>query len=310
MIRSSQDVDHRAGDRRVALVTCAALPNADADTRLLIEPLASRGIRAEAAVWNDPSVDWTAYDLAVVRSVWDYSSQREAFLSWARRVPRLANAADVLTWNTDKCYLAELAERGVGVVPTTWVRPDSEWSGVELDGEECEWVIKPAVSLAALDTGRYDLRDEGQCALAAAHVRRLQAVGRTVMLQPYVPRVDVDGETSLVFIAGQYSHAVRKGPVLEGPDRGVDRRFAPNGDLDLREREPSADEMAAAASVLAAAAGEPRELLYARVDLVPGEDGAPLLMELELTEPHLFLAHESAAIDHFASAIAERVWRC
>jgi len=288
---------------RVALVTCAEVPELDSDTRLLIEPLAALGISATPAVWDDPHIDWSAFDLAVVRSPWDYLHRRAEFLAWANRVPRLANPADVLEWNTDKRYLQGLADSGLPVVPTVWLQPEQEWTSPK----NGEWVIKPAVSLASLDTGRYRLDDPGQRRLAVDHVRRLQQAGRTVMVQPYLSGIDIEGETSLVYVGGVFSHALRRGPVLDGPDTGIDRRFQPDWEHDLRERQPAASQLALAEQVLATVPGGPERLLYARVDLLPGPDGEPVLIELELTEPVLFLAQAPGAVERFAAAIAAHI---
>jgi hypothetical protein len=289
---------------RVALVTCAELPEADRDTRLVIDPLAQHGVHATAVVWDDPAVDWAAFDLAVVRSCWDYAGRRGEFLAWARRVPRLANPSAVLAWNTDKRYLIELAAGDIPVVPTTWVQPAELWRPPEPEPYHGSWVVKPAVSLAGLDAGRYDLSDPEHRRLARRHVNRLQAAGRLVMVQPYVEGIDTDGETSLVFINGRFSHAMRKGPVLDGPDRRIDRRFAPDGGLQLQPRQPTSAQLRVAQRALDAVPGGRDRLLYARVDLVPNGDGDPLVMEIELTEPQLYLARVLGAAELFASAIA------
>jgi hypothetical protein len=288
---------------RVALVTCAQLPDLDSDTRVVAGSLKSHGMSVVPAAWDDPTVDWDGMDLAVVRSCWDYCDRRPEFLEWAARVPRLANPADVLAWNTDKRYLLELAAAGVPTVPTTWVDPLTSWD----PPAKGEWVLKPSISLASLDTGRYRLDDEEQGRLATAHIGRLQAQGRTAMVQPYLRRIDEDGEMSLVFIGGAFSHAMRKGAVLEGPDTGVDRRFLPHGGLNLRMQEPTPAQFAVAQKALAAVAGGPARLLYARVDLVPGWDGEPLLMELELTEPQLYFGLVPEAAKRFAAAVATAV---
>jgi hypothetical protein len=284
---------------RVALVTCRDLPDLDPDDRLLVGALARRGLAAEATVWDDPAVDWAGYDLAVLRSPWDYARRRDDFVAWAARVPRLANPASAVAWNTDKRYLAELAAAGVPVVPTSWLAPGDE-PALPAAGE---WVVKPAVSAGSMDTGRYDLADAEHHRLAAAHVARLQADGRLVMVQPYLSAVDSAGETALVFIGGEYSHAIRKGPMLDGPDRGAAGLYREER---IDPREPDVAERAVADRVLAAAPPG-ADLLYARVDLIPGPDGAPTLVELELTEPSLFLATAPGAADRLADAIAARV---
>ncbi|MGW1995171.1 ATP-grasp domain-containing protein [Embleya sp. NPDC001921] len=279
---------------RVALVTCAELPDLDPDDRLLVEPLAARGIRAEAAVWNDPTVDWAAYDLVILRSVWDYPAHREEFLEWAASVPRLANPAVVAAWNTDKTYLRDLTKAALPVVETMWLEPDSTvtlpTSGVH--------VVKPAVGAGSMDTERYDLAVPEERALAAGHATSLLAAGRTVMVQPYLEAVDTAGESALVYFDGVFSHAVRKGAMLDGTAEEVGGLYKSER---IEAREPSAAELAVAARVLTEIPVGP--LLYARVDLIPAADGTPTLLELELTEPSLFLAHAEGAAEHFADTI-------
>ena len=265
---------------------------------MLVAPLVRAGVRVDAVVWDDPGVDWSDYDLVVLRSPWDYVGRRDEFVAWASRVPRLANPAGVVAWNTDKRYLAELAAAGIPIVPTEWVGPAHPWTP-PTDGE---WVIKPAVGAGSVDTGRYDLADHVHRQLAAAHVRRLQVAARLVMVQPYLAAVDTAGETSLLYLGGAYSHAIRKGPMLHGPDFGVEGLFRSE---EITARDPSAAEHALAQQALAAIPGGP--LLYARIDLIPGPDGAPVLVEVELTEPSLFLATAPGAADRFAAAIVARL---
>jgi len=286
----------------VAFVTCAELPQLDEDARRLIAPLALRGVRVTPVVWDHSDVVWTDFDLVVVRSCWDYVPRRSQFLEWARRVPQLANSAPILIWNTDKCYLRDLEDCGVSVVPTTWLKPEETWTA-PVTGT---WVIKPAASMASLDTGRYRMDYSDQRQLALKHVRRLQAAGRVVMVQPYLVGIEDDGEMALVYLHGMFSHAVRKGPVLTGPDEGIDRRFQPQGGLNLQLRRPTTAQFTMADRVLAAVPGGRDTLLYARVDLVPDEDGNPVLMELELTEPQLYLGYDPDAADRMAAAISVR----
>lgn len=309
---SSISVATRGEPPRVALVTCAELPDLDPDDRLLVQPLAGRGVTAVPVVWDDPAVDWAAFDLVVLRSPWDYSWRRDEFVAWAASVPalpdgrsRLANPAEVVAGNTDKRYLARLAEGGVPVVPTEWIEPGAAaWRPVPGSGEV---VVKPAVSAGSRDTGRYDLADPEHLVLAAAHAARLQEAGRLVMVQPYLSAVDSAGETAQLYFGGAYSHAIRKGAMLDGPYRD-------SADLYTQERivtrQPTARERETADAVLVAARrvlGVSADLLYARVDLIEGPDGTPMLVELELTEPSVFLAHDPDAADRFADAIAARL---
>ncbi|GAB3352604.1 hypothetical protein GCM10027452_21260 [Micromonospora halotolerans] len=295
------------GKPRVALVTCTALPDLDPDDRLVLAPLAASGVAAEAVVWDDPAVDWSGYDLVVLRSPWDYALRRDEFVAWARTVPTLVNPADVVAWNTDKRYLAELSAAGVPTVPTAWVEPGADWAPPADTGE---YVIKPAVSAGSQDTGRYDLADPEHRELAVAHVRRLSAAGRVTMVQPYLTAVDTAGETALLFLAGPdglaFSHAIRKGPMLTGPDRGVAELYREER-IDARTATP--EQLDTAEKTLAVVPGGTERLLYARVDLIPGPDSAPVLVELELTEPSLFVGHADGAPDPLAAAIATHLAR-
>ncbi|MCM0675418.1 hypothetical protein NCC78_12070 [Micromonospora phytophila] len=289
------------GEPRVALVTCTELADLDPDDRLLLAPLARRGVTAVPVVWDDPAADWSAYDLAVLRSPWDYAPRRDEFVSWADTVPTLANPADVVRWNTDKRYLAELSAAGVPTVPTGWVAPGERW---EPPAEHGEYVVKPAVSAGSQDTGRYDLADPEHRRLAAAHVRRLGDAGRLAMAQPYLTAVDTAGETALLFLAGPdgpvFSHAIRKGPMLTGPDLGPDGLYKPE---EITTRTATPEQLAVAEKTLAVVPGGVQRLLYARVDLIPGPDGNPVLVELELTEPSLFLGYADGAPERLADAI-------
>ncbi len=286
--------------RSVALVTCAELPELDPDDQLLLKPLARVGVAVTAAVWDDPAVDWAAFDLVVLRSPWDYALRRDEFVAWAATVPRLANPLEVVTWNTDKRYLRELAAAGIPIVPTTWVEPDDPWQ----PPTEGEWVVKPVVSAGSIDTGRYDCADPATRALVAAHVTRLQTANRRVMAQPYVSSVDTYGETALLYLGGEYSHAIRKGPMLRGPDSGRAGLYVPEH---ITVRSPSAAERAVADATLRVVPGGADHLLYARVDLLVDGSGEPVVIELELTDPSLFLRTASGSAHRLATAIAARL---
>jgi hypothetical protein len=296
--------DHATREQsRVALVTGEMFPDLYDDDHVLRDALRERGVAVDAVRWDDPGADWAAYDLAVIRSPWDYPARRDEFVAWAHRVPRLANPADIVEWNTDKHYLSELAAAGVPVTPTEFVEPAQSWTAPPSG----EWVVKPTVSGAAQHTGRYAMPAQG--ALAEAHVARLTAAGRTAMVQPYLARVDTAGETSVLCTpdeSGQlaYSHGIRKGALLTGPDTG---RAHEDYVEDISPRTPSPAELAVAAQVLDVVPSGAKRLLYARVDLIPGPDGAPILVELELTEPSLFFRHAAGSAERLADAIVARL---
>jgi hypothetical protein len=288
---------------RVALVTCAAFPDLWDDDHPLRDALRERGVVVDAVRWDDPAADWSTYDLTVIRSPWDYMTRHEDFLAWARSVPRLANPAEIIEWNTDKRYLSELgAAGGIAVIPTSFVGPGESWAP-PADGE---WVVKPTVSAGSRDTARYLLPE--QAGAAEAHVRRLTGSGRTAMIQPYLSAVDTAGETALLYTPDPYggltfSHSIRKGPMLTvRGDVPVDMN-----DEQITPRIPSPAVLELAARVLDAVPGGAKQLLYARVDLIPGPHGWPMLIELELTEPSLFLLHAPAAASRLADAILARL---
>ncbi len=283
------------GTTRVALATCSAFPDGDADDAGL--PAAIGG-DVTFAVWDDPAVDWSAFDLVVVRSTWDYQERRDAFLAWAHGIgERLVNPPGVLEWNTDKRYLQELAFAGLPVVPTALVVPGSTFTP-----PPCEHVVKPTVSAGSRDTARFtDSEGERASALVAA----IHASGRTAMVQPYVASVDERGETALMFFDGAFSHAIHKGALLARGDEPTIDVFAPEH---IRPREATVAERAVAQQVVDWATERlgVDALTYARVDVVEGADGAPILLELELTEPSLFFAGDAARLARFAAAVQRR----
>lgn len=235
------------------------------------------------AVWDDIAVDWAGFDLVVLRSTWDYPPRHEEFVAWAASVPRLLNGVRTVAWNTDKHYLRELAAAGVAVVPTTWVKPGEDYRPPAF-----EHVVKPVVSGGAVDTSRYAAGED-----STPHVRRLLEAGRSAMVQPYLMSVEEQGETALVHLGGVFSHAVRKGAALA---HGVTDVHA----VELRPVDPTPAQLRLAAAALAVA---PEPVLYARVDVVAGDDGSPLLLELELTEPSLFLRTSPGAVERLADAV-------
>lgn len=191
---------------RIALATAAAVPPEFDDDQLLAEELRARGAEAEFALW-DGGVDWPAFDLVVIRSTWDYTRRLDDFLAWAETVgDRLRNPPEVVRWNSDKRYLADVAGAGLAVVPTTYIGPGDD----TLDLPD-EVIVKPTISAGARDTGRFGREHHDR---ARALLARLAAAGRTAMVQPYLASVDAHGETAVVFVAGAPTHVLRKRPVL------------------------------------------------------------------------------------------------
>ncbi|MEV6176201.1 RimK family alpha-L-glutamate ligase [Streptomyces sp. NPDC052016] len=282
---------------RIALATYdpGPEPSKDSDLPVLVRALEEAGAQAEAVHWDDPDADWASYDLAVIRSTWDYSWRAAEFTAWLERcagLTRLANPVGVVRWNTDKRYLGELAETGVPTVPTRYLAP-GEPAGLPSDHE---YVVKPTSGAGARFAARYTPDDHDT---ALRHLERMHAEGFTAMVQPYLKGIDVNGERALQFFAGRLLHASRKGAVL-APGTPYDADKVAHPDLEVWQ--PTAAELAVAERALAAVPGAP-DLLYARVDLVDGEDGEPRLMELELVEPNLFLWLHPDSVPRVTEAI-------
>ncbi len=267
---------------RIVLASCPQLADGDGDDDGLVAALRTRGLHARWLSWDDPGTEDA--DLVILRAAWDYAERREEFLAWTRRVRNLLNAPAVVAWNSDKHYLRDLAAAGVPTVPSSFLEPGDP---VALPGGEV--VVKPAVGAGSIHTYRFV---DSQA--AEAHAAALLEVGRSVLVQPYDSRVE-DGETALVFIGGEQSHAFTKGPIL--PPQGVAPTLHESGayaEESLSAADPDFELWDLGHAALDAAASHlgiaRSEFLYARVDLIggtPHPGAAPLLLELELIEPSL-----------------------
>jgi glutathione synthase/RimK-type ligase-like ATP-grasp enzyme len=277
----------------------------DEDDALLLPAFEAMDAHAVPAVWDDPDVDWSSFDAVLLRATWDYSDHIERFEGWLAHVAErtiLVNPAPMASWNADKTYLETLAAAGVPIVPTRFLRPTDPSADDDLGlGDRGQVVIKPARSVGSRDTARYELAADR--ARAVEHARQLLAAGRTVMVQPYINSVDAHGETALLFIGGRFSHAIRKGPLLVLGAAPTTALFAAET---IEPRTPSPAQRDVADAVLAAVPPELGKPTYARVDLVQTGDGAAVL-ELELIEPSLFLAHGGDAPDRLARTVLNRL---
>lgn len=288
---------------RIALATASVVPKEFDDDELLAAALTRRRASASFVSWDDAGADWNSFDRVVIRSTWDYTSRLEEFLEWAAALgERVRNRSALVRWNSDKRYLEDLAAGGLSVVPTSYVEPGGR--PPELSGEV---VVKPVVSAGARDTGRFAAEHHGA---ARRLLTRLAAGRRVAMVQPYLGSIDERGETALVFIAGRFSHALRKRAVLrpgeEAPVREdslgaaeamYDPQLVTTGEADEAHHRLGA---AVVEWVGERFGGLP---LYARVDTVPGADGSPTVLELEAVEPCLYLKTAPAAADRLAEAI-------
>lgn len=283
------------------------MPDMDPDDQLMLPHLRALGVTVHPAVWDDESVEWSSYDLVVIRNTWDYSDRRDEFVAWCDHVEtqtRLLNPASIVRWDSDKRYLRDLEAAGLPIVPTVFLGPEEDPEAWSVPEGCVDFVVKPTVSVGSRDTMRYAAsgsRDEAQ-----ALINLIVGQGRTAMIQPYLDAVDDEGETALLFIGGVLSHGIRKGQMLRRGISGakVAGLFVQE---DISARTPTPAQISMAHDVMANVPGPPGQLLFGRVDLIPDAAGDPVLLELELVEPSLFFAHDPNSPQRFAEAVVRRL---
>jgi glutathione synthase/RimK-type ligase-like ATP-grasp enzyme len=288
----------------IALATYAALPDLAPDEHPLVDALASLGIRAEAHVWDDPAVRWEAYDAVIVRSCWDYHRRYDEFFRWIDRVAALGvaiwNPPRTLRWNSRKTYLHDLTIGGIRTVPTFWLEPhharapNASLAAILSDTGWQHAVVKPVISASAHETFRVTI-DEARANATALDARLRGIIARGgAMVQPFVPEIESDGEWSILFFGGVFSHAVLKRAA--SGDFRVQREFGGTHETVC----PTPAILTHAERALRSA---PTASLYARVDgFIRGGD--LVVTELELLEPSLCLDDDPEAPARLAGAIA------
>jgi hypothetical protein len=292
----------------IALVTAVAARDVDEDLSPLESALRNAGAEVTITEWDRPH-DWSRFDIAVLRSTWDYPQRLAEFFAWAEAVSqetRLLNPLPVVKWNSDKHYLGDLAERAVPTVLTTFVEPgespDRRIADLLSQADLAEFVVKPAVGAGSRDAQRFGREEQED---AARHAQRMLNERRSVLLQPYLSKVDELGETSLLYFEGEFSHAIRKGPLLKRKEGPTTELFAKES---ITARVPDAAELRVGAQALKAAPFEAP--LYARVDLIRDQQGDPVVLELELIEPSLFFPFAPGSAERFAAAVVRRAKAC
>lgn len=290
------------------------MPNLYPDENGLLDALAERGMDPQIKTWTDPGVDWDEAGLVVVRSVVDYARDRKRFLDWAGTVPRLLNSADVLTWNSDKHYLQELADRGLPTIQTTWIAADKHYNKQQVHARFPafgDFVVKPTVSSGVRDIGRYCSVDISQRQAAMDHAMSLLSEGRDVMVQRYREEIDVHGEMSLVFFNGLLSHAVQKKALLH-PAQVTDRTVR---EVVAAAYTPSPRELLWGEQIrqvihdyVRSRLGRDEQFLFNRVDVVPDGEGSFLVMEVALVDADLYEDSTPNGLSNFADAISMRAF--
>ena len=277
---------------RLALATSSKHPQLAADDRLLLAPLAARNLAAEAAIWDDPDTEWSRFAAVVIRSCWDYHLQSEKFLSWITQLESanipVFNSARLIRWNANKSYLRDLEAKGVPIVPTYWGDdPISLQDKLRVLGWT-QAVVKPRISATAYRT-ELVTQNHARCAQ-----QLFEELSRTsgVMVQKFMENISTEGEWSVIFFGGVFSHAILKKP--KPGDFRVQNDFGGTSQL----ADPPLHVLTAATRAVQSV----DRTIYARVDGVV-DAGQFRLMELELIEPMLFLADHPEAPNRFANAV-------
>ena len=270
-------------------------PDPDLDIPFAIKAAEQLEIDLVFANWNDKSIAWESFDAAVIRSAWDYVPVRDEFLEFAKNVEtktKLFNSYEVMKWNTNKTYLSILENKGVPIIPTKFANNlDEALPAIKWAFEKASAVaIKPTVGAGARLAGKASTEDE-----AIEYVKRILEAKRTVIIQPYISSVDDEGEKAIIVINGKISHAAKKVPALTKGGHG-----------DAAGQIEITTEMKDIVKTISNAVSEWNELLFARVDVVRMGEKL-VLMELELTEPWLFMQFRpEAGVDLF-KALKHRI---
>jgi glutathione synthase/RimK-type ligase-like ATP-grasp enzyme len=284
---------------RISFVTSAAHADLTPDDRLAVTVLERRGATVSASIWTDRSIDWGSFDVIVLRSTWDYYERAAEFREWidsldALKAP-LWNPPPVLRWSMNKTYLQDLKKAGVAVVPTIWLSKGDtpDLRGLLAERSWSEAIVKPVISANASRTWRVSIANASQFDAQLAGSLKIG----DMMVQPFIAEIQTRGEWSMMFVDGEFSHAVRK-----TPNAGDFRVQANYGGSSIADQ-PSDAVLAAARGALDVA---PTPWMYARVDGVETASGF-VLLELEMLEPSFFFAYTATGAVRFASAILDRV---
>ena len=282
----------------IALVTTQAARGHDHDLDILTAALDAASQQWQIVNWDDASIDWSQFSIAVLRSTWDYFARLDEFVAWVNRVSaqtQLHNSAEVVLWNVDKRYLQEMSAHSIPVMKTTFVTQPSDITQ-ELIAQDV--IIKPVVSAGSNNTARH----RKDAVAARAQLDHILSNGGVAMVQPYSPTIDSVGETGLVFLSGHFSHAFGKDAVFgeaEQVHNGVHVQEV------ITARTATTNELALGDVVMKYLTNKfGLTPLYARIDLVTNIHGVPEIMEVELTEPSLYLHLDAGSPERAATALA------
>lgn len=284
-------------NQRIAFATCSELPHPADDDELLADYLQAAGFEVQYVIWNDAHIKWENFSLVLIRSTWDYHAHTATWYAWLQSLEEkqitVWNPPQTLQWNTHKSYLKELQEKGIQIVPTVFIAKGNPHNLHEILTSN-DWkrtVVKPAISLNAYQTWTTDLES------ASKHQADFEALiaEKDVLVQQFMPEIQNEGEWSLLFFGGQFSHAVLKSN--------------PTGDFRIHEHHGGLNQKIVASPTIISQAEQILQSIdypyhYARVDVIlRGEQ--IILMELELIEPSLFLDLDQEAVQRLGSLIEQ-----
>lgn len=289
---------NRVQKKRCAYLTMSDKGDYVTDEYLSFEPMAAYDWSVDMVAWQDSSVNWDDYDAVYICTPWDYPQHADKFISVLENIDRssalLVNDLSLVRWTLSKIYLRDLEKCGVAIVPSAWYE-DIDAATIPtffaaLGGDKL--VIKPTIGANAMDTFvlTNPVADE-----LAEHLCAIYSE-RPYFVQPFIENIQHEGEYSLFYFAGEYSHAI-----LKSPEEG-DFRVQEEHGADIVSVEPSTDLLEVASQVIAQIDPQP---VYVRADFVRGDNNQFLLMELELIEPSLYFRMDDNAAQRFAAAFDE-----
>ncbi len=267
------------------------------DADLSIAPMNALGWEVQMVPWRAPDADWEAFDLVYICTPWDYPDDVDGFLGVLGDIERsrakLVNSLELVRWNLEKTYLRELESRGAAIVPSLWYSRFDEFSLDDALVEHgCDSLVaKPVVGANAADTFVVERSTDAIVVDALASAFE----DRAFFVQPFIESVQSEGEYSVFFLGGRYSHAI-----LKIPESGDFRTQEEHG-AEILAIEPPEGLERTARDIVAMVKPEP---MYVRADFVRGSDGRFLLMELELIEPSLYLRMHEGAAEQFAKVLS------
>lgn len=282
----------------IALITCEKLPHLTPTDQLLIPELAKHNIRAQAAIWDDKTINWTDFDYLIFRSPWDYFEKETKFNDWLESLQKSGiktfNALQIIQQNKHKFYLRDLEKQGIQIIPTLFINKTNHLNLKKIIPQHWKKaVIKPAFSGGSYLTEVFEINEIENINQRYQPI----AIKKELLLQEFMPEIKTEGETSFIFFNKKFSHAINKKPI-DGEFRiqvqfgGIYTALTPSLAL-IQQAQKIVDTFS-------------ETLLYARVDGIIINNQLQL-MEIECLEPDLYFEYKEGALERFVTALLELI---